>query len=268
MLRSEISPMPSERNPPIRQFVEDYRRLRLAEGFASTDPTFARQLPFRDTTGRNPGAWRLRAWHYVVVRAGLALLARLGTNVDRVLDVGAGNGWLARRLAPAHRVTAVDVDASASGLGAIDDPRIARVRAELEALPFGDGHFDVAIVAAALHYAVELPRALGELGRVLRRGGVLVIADSPLYPDALRRDRAWRRTFDHYSRAGAAHLAARYRGLTRAELDGCGLFRFLTLSPGLQSWRAIVAPMIDPILRPQAPRDPPARLPVLFGWKR
>lgn len=248
--------MPTEKNPPIRQFVEDYRRLRLAEGFASTDPAFARQLPFRDTTGRNVAAWRVRAWHYLLLRAGLAALP----DARRVLDVGAGNGWLARRLTPAYRVTAIDVDASAAGLGAIDDPRIGRVRAELEALPFDDGKFDVVIVAAALHYAVELTRALREMARVLRRGGVLVIADSPFYPDALGRERAWRRTLDYYERAGVAHLARRYRGLTRAELDGCGLFRFLTVSPGFESWRAVLAPLRG--------RESPARLPVLFGWKR
>ena len=39
----------------IRRFIEDYRRLRMAEGFASSDPRYVESLPFRDTTGRNPG---------------------------------------------------------------------------------------------------------------------------------------------------------------------------------------------------------------------
>ncbi len=248
--------MSNEPQTPIRRFVEDYRRLRFAEGYASSDPAFARQLPFRDTTGRNVAAWRLRALHYVVMRTGLALLPA----VDRVLDVGAGNGWLARRLAHRYSVTALDVDATDAGLGAIDDPRIGRVRGDLEALPVRDGTFDVVIAAAALHYAVNLSQALAEMARALRPGGVLVIADSPFYSDALARHRAWRRTLGYYEEAGAAHLARRYQGLTRAELDGPALFRFITLSPGYEPLRAALARLRG--------RETGPRLPVIFGWKR
>jgi SAM-dependent methyltransferase len=235
----------------IRRFVEDYRRLRLAEGYASTDPGFVRGLPFRDTTGRNPGVWRIRAAHYALLRACLALLPRS----ERVLDLGAGNGWLARRLAGTHRVTALDLDASDTGLGAIDDPRVHRVCGELEALPLQDGSFDVVIAAASLHYATRLPRALAEIARVLRGGGAFLLADSPVYADALARHQAWQRTLRYYGEAGAPHLAQRYRGLTRAELEGSGLFQFTTLSPGIAPWRALR-------------RDAGPRMPVLLGRKR
>lgn len=236
--------------------MEDYRRLRFAEGYASADPDFARRLPFRDTTGRNTAAWRLRAFHYVVVRAALGSLRCFQDGVPRVLDVGAGNGWLARRLAGRYRVTALDVDATDLGLGAIADPRVSRVRGDLEALPLGDETFDVVIAAAALHYAVDLPRALAEIARVLRPGGVLIIADSPFYGDALARHRAWQRTLTYYTTAGAAHLAWRYRGLTRAELDGPGLFHFVTLSPGLSGGLSMLRG-----------REVGPRLPVIFGRK-
>jgi SAM-dependent methyltransferase len=253
--------MPDEQrdDPPgsIRQFVEDYRKLRIAEGFASTDPRFARALPFRDVTGRNARFWRVRAFHYGVIRAVLALLP----SSRRVLDLGAGNGWLARRLAAGGReVTALDADASDTGLGGLDDARVRRVRAELEALPLADGSFDVVVAAAALHYAVDLPRALAEIARVLRPAGVFVLADSPLYADALSRHRAWQRTRGHYDRAAVPHLARRYRGLTRAELDGAGLFHFVTLAPGASPVRRALDRLRG--------RDPGARLPVLAGWKR
>ena len=235
----------------IRRFIDDYRRLRLSEGFASTDPAFVRGLPFRDTTGRNPGIWRIRAVHYALVRGCLALLPRS----ERVLDLGAGNGWLARRLAGAHRVTALDLDAGETGLGGLDDARVHRVCGELEALPLRDGSFDVVIAAAALHYATRLPRALAEIARVLRPGGAFILADSPVYADPLARHKAWQRTLSYYGGAGAAHLAQRYRGLTRAELEGSGLFRFITISPGIAPWRALR-------------RDAGPRMPVLLGRKR
>jgi ubiquinone/menaquinone biosynthesis C-methylase UbiE len=224
----------------------------LAEGFASPDPQFARQLPFRDLTGRNRGIWRIRALHYAVIRACLALLP----GSRRVLDLGSGNGWLARRLAGAHQVTAADVDATDTGLGGLDDARVRRLRAELEAIPVADGSFDVVIVAAALHYAGDLFAALGEIARVLRPGGALILADSPIYADPVARHRAWQRTQRYYSEAGTPQLAGRYRGLTRTELEGSGHFRFFTLSPGFGSWKALLG-------RGQGPR-----LPVLLGFRR
>jgi SAM-dependent methyltransferase len=239
----------------LRSFVRDYRRVRFAEGYASTDPEFARRLPFRDVTGRNRGAWRIRALHYLLIRAALGALP----GIRRVLDLGAGNGWMARRLAGAFRVTALDVDGGDTGLGAIDDARVARVAGDLEALPLRAGSFDAVIAAAALHYALDVPAALAEAARVLRPGGLLVVADSPVYADAGARAEAWERTRAHYTAFGAAPLADRYRGLTRAELDGAGWFRFVTVTPGF-GWRAA--------LRPWRARRRDARLPVLFGWKR
>src|SRR5262245_36611195 len=242
--------------PPLRAFADAYRRVRLAEGAASADPEFARRLPFRDVTGRNAAAWRIRALHYLIIRLGLRLIP----GITRVLDLGAGNGWLARRLAGSFRVTALDVDRGDTGLGALRDGRVARLLGDLQALPVRSGSFDAVIAAATLHYAVDLPGALSELARVLRRGGLLVIADSPVYDDAAAREAAWLRTRDHYAGFGAAELAARYRGLTRAELDAPGLFRFVTVTPGLTSWRAR--------LRPWRRRRPEPRLPVLFGRRR
>lgn len=244
----------------LRSFAEDYGRVRLAEGQASADPDFARCLPFRDITGRNGASWRARAFHYLAIRVGLEIARAVAPGAVRVLDLGAGNGWMARRLASSFRVTALDADGSALGLGALHGVRVTRVVADLEALPLRAGSFDTVIAAAALHYAVDLSAALAEAARVLRPGGLLIVADSPFYDGADARERAWQRTRAHYASFGAAHLAARYRGLTRGDLDASGLFRFVRVLPGMTSWRAA--------LRAWRGQRDDVRLPVLFGWRR
>src|SRR4051812_41247900 len=118
----------ARRDPPgpISRFVEDYTRVRQREGFSSPDAAFVESLPFRDLSGKNAALWRVRALHYLVVRAALAVLP----GIHRVLDLGAGNGWMARRLASRYRVAALDVDAGPGGLRALGDRRVGRVRGE------------------------------------------------------------------------------------------------------------------------------------------
>jgi SAM-dependent methyltransferase len=105
----------------------------------------------------------------------------------RVLDLGAGNGWLAHRAAVAGaEALALDVrDDAVDGLGAAPRPggavRIERVAASFEAIPVRDAAFDVVVFNAALHYAEDLARALAEARRVARPGGRVAVVDSPFY---------------------------------------------------------------------------------------
>jgi len=245
------------KRPTVREFVAAYRRVRAAEGLADGDPAYVAALPFRDLSGRQPAMWRVRALHYLGVRLCLEALPWVG----RVLDLGAGNGWLARRLARGgrFRVAALDVDGGPAALGALAGTGVLRVRGELDHLPFAGGSFDAVVAAASLHHAGDLGAALREADRVLAPRGVLIVADSPVYTDAIARARAARRTEAYYRDMGEPGLAARYRGLTRAELDGPGLFRFVTLFPGVALRASLSA------LRRREP--PGARLPVLLGWR-
>ncbi|PRY56362.1 class I SAM-dependent methyltransferase [Glycomyces artemisiae] len=91
-----------------------------------------------------------------------------------VVDVGAGTGLLTRGLiALGHRVTAVDPDEqmlaklTAATTGLVD----ARV-GSAEALPLPDASADVITAGQAFHW-FDRPKALPELRRVLRPGGVL-----------------------------------------------------------------------------------------------
>ena len=88
----------------------------------------------------------------------------------RVLDAGAGEGQYAHHF-PRQRYTGVDLgvgdtDWNYAGLDAV---------ADLSALPFPDGTFDAALNIVTLEHLREPGRALREMSRVLKPGGVLLL---------------------------------------------------------------------------------------------
>jgi SAM-dependent methyltransferase len=206
--------LPAERRQQIQPFLELYQRVRRDEGWRA-EPG----LPEVPPGHPHAGIWRLRARHF---RRGMGLLrARLGTGPWHVLEVGAGCCWAAARLvAQGHQVTAVDVNLDPEdGLPAADrllpEPeQLARAEAEMDALPLAAGSFDVVLATGALHYARRPDRTLVELRRVTRRGGLLLVLDSPVY--RRRRDgnaMVKARVRDHlrrYATAGPAELQSSF----------------------------------------------------------
>jgi SAM-dependent methyltransferase len=122
-------------------------------------------------------------------------LARLG-NVRGlpVLDYGCGHGMasvvLARR---GGRVTALDLSSGylreARRRAGANEAKVEFVQADAERLPFADGSFARVWGNAILHH-LDLPRAAGELRRVLQPGGLAVLCepwgDNPLLTWARR----------------------------------------------------------------------------------
>jgi ArsR family transcriptional regulator len=54
---------------------------------------------------------------------------------------------------------------------------VALRRGELESLPLENGEVDVAMLSLVLHYSPEPPRALAEVGRVVKPGGRVLVVD-------------------------------------------------------------------------------------------
>ncbi|MGI5223657.1 class I SAM-dependent methyltransferase [Actinoallomurus sp. CA-142502] len=130
---------------------------------------------------------KLRIWERELDRAGLK-------GDEQLLDLGCGRGAVlieaARRL-PAGRAVGADLWsrdqsgnspeaalANAAAAGVAD--RVEVHTADMTALPFADGSFDVVTSALAIHNirsAEGRYRAVDEAMRVLRPGGRLLIAD-------------------------------------------------------------------------------------------
>jgi SAM-dependent methyltransferase len=183
----------AERLAGVERFLADYTMVRHAEGRGSDDPAYYRRLP--EPTDGDPLAWqwtiRAATWRHVERR----VLPQLGAGL-RVLDLGAGVGWLSNRVAAVgHHPFAIDLSVDAlDGLGAArhyDDaasPAWPRAQAEFDRLPLAGGQADLVVYNASLHYSTDYGVTLGEAVRVLAPGGHLLVIDSPVY----RRDESGR----------------------------------------------------------------------------
>jgi ubiquinone/menaquinone biosynthesis C-methylase UbiE len=92
----------------------------------------------------------------------------------RVLDIGCGQGWLAKRIAAEIDAAVVAADASPRMAELAAAPGVEAVVADAQALPFTDGEFDCVVAAWMLYHVADLDRAFSEFARVLRPGGLFV----------------------------------------------------------------------------------------------
>lgn len=170
------------RREELRGFLERYRAVRRDEGWGSREPAYYRALPFRDLSGRHPEIWRIRAISYRALKRHVLDRAE---GPLRILDVGAGNGWLSYRSSlEGHACTAVDLDDDErDGLGALRHypAPIAAVQADMDGLPWDDGELDLVVFNGALHYSRDYARTLAEAARLLGAAGRIVVMDSPIY---------------------------------------------------------------------------------------
>jgi SAM-dependent methyltransferase len=113
----------------------------------------------------------------------------------RVLDVGCGTGVVAARLAEAG-YDPVGLDPSQGMLEVMRRraPTVEAVQGSATEMPFGEGEFDLSLSVATMHHIAEpdaVRRALGEMVRVVRPGGRILVWDhnprNPYWPFLMRR---------------------------------------------------------------------------------
>ncbi|MGA3203890.1 MAG: methyltransferase domain-containing protein [Bryobacteraceae bacterium] len=116
-------------------------------------------------------------------------------SLRRVADVGCGKGRFARVIRekyPSARVCAIDI---AEAMLARVPPGIDRVAAAMIELPLASGSCDAAYATESLEHAVDIPKAVAELCRIVKPGGRIVIIDKNIKAWGRLETPAWERWF-------------------------------------------------------------------------
>ncbi len=167
--------------------------ITAAEERAFYDNVYSRFLALPGEQLRVDRQVMLRTWNdprqpqYERRRLYMAVMARLQAHLRpglRVLDYGCGPAdwgvWLATEGAD---VTLLDLSPAAVELGLLR-ARASGVTVRGEARDasdlscFRDGEFDLVYASAAVHHTLKYPHAFAELVRVIRTGGVLLLAET------------------------------------------------------------------------------------------
>jgi demethylmenaquinone methyltransferase/2-methoxy-6-polyprenyl-1,4-benzoquinol methylase len=159
---------------------------------------------------------------------------------ERVLDVAAGSGDLARamarRVGPQGEVWLTDINHSMLGRGRdrmLDGGRmLPAVQCDAEKLPFPARHFDCVTVGFGLRNMTRKQAALAEMARVLKPGGRLVV---------LEFSKVWKpleKAYDWYSFEVLPRLGGRVAGDAEA-------YRYLAESIRMHPDQATLAAMME-----------------------
>lgn len=198
---------------------------------------------FQDGDRLDPD-WLNRVFHWLFS----AKLRAAGIGVkagSKGLDVCCGQGFLGEFLASAG-VSMTFCDLSPNQLAALRSrlslqdvaPRV--VSADLLALPFMDGEFDLVVGNSFLHHLPDVPMGLAELARVLKPGGRLILFHEPgikanyweTFPLSVVRDTTYRSGFTDLWQFETGRLSRVISGsgFRDTRIIGSGIFSAVALN--------------------------------------
>jgi ubiquinone/menaquinone biosynthesis C-methylase UbiE len=128
-----------------------------------------------------------RSWiQRYIARIHDAMLDNLAGRVDaprEILDVGCGTGRLLRKLGerwPNSRLTGVDPDEAMLSVAKRLVPGASFHVGTAESIPIDAASIDLVVSSISFHHWADQLRGLREIGRILRMGGYLCLADITL----------------------------------------------------------------------------------------
>jgi SAM-dependent methyltransferase len=254
--------LPPERRAYFDRFLEEYTRIRMAEGRGSQLPSYYTQLPDCDASHPMAWQWRIRR---CTVQAFDRHVAPFLAPASRIIDLGAGCGWFSNHLfRMGHLPCSIDLSVDdQDGLGAARHypPEWPLVQSEFDHLPLERASADAVVYNASLHYSTDYARTLREALRVLRPGGRIVVLESPVY----KHDESGRRMRAERHAQFQQRYGTRSESVPSIEYLTWGMLRSLATELGVD-WQ-IIRPWygLKWALRPWMARLRRRREPSLFA---
>jgi demethylmenaquinone methyltransferase/2-methoxy-6-polyprenyl-1,4-benzoquinol methylase len=171
-----------QKHPSLSQYTKKVSKADLGKQPDEVAGMFDDVAKHYDRTNAVLSAGNAYLWRIATVRA---VAPQPG---ERILDLAAGTGTSSVALSHSGaKVIAVDFSPGMIEEGRRKHKNIEFVQADIEKLPFGDDEFDAVTISFGLRNVNDPKQALGEMYRVLKPGGRLVICEFSKPPRALLR---------------------------------------------------------------------------------
>jgi SAM-dependent methyltransferase len=203
-------------------------------------------------------------WTDVARMFDMALVEMKLTGNERILDVGAGQGWASRFFAEKGcKVIATDIVADEwYGLGRsyaimdFADVSFEPMLADGENMPFPENHFDYVFFQGALHHFTDFHRVLVQVHKILKPGGRIIAAGEPSIA-IFSSEAAVQATLEETEAGiverrpapGGYHRALRGAGFKDIHIDTFETYRATPLQT--YSWVMNVRQSLTPVVRPR-----------------
>lgn len=187
-----------------------YLQIRTQEGRLLSDEAVL-QLPNVPNASPYFGEW---SWRKRTLGRFKQYVRRTQKSPLRILDLGCGNGWMARHLAENTdwEVWAVDVNRAELEQGArlFAGKNLQFYFADISAAELPLEYFDQIVLAASVQYFSDLRGLIARLRSLLREGGEIHVLDSPFYDSEAQQTAAKARSLAYYTQKGLVEMAAFY----------------------------------------------------------
>lgn len=94
---------------------------------------------------------------------------------EKILDAGCGTGYLLQFVCSGEKGVGVDISGEALKMARELFPQHKFIKADMAKLPFSNEYFDKIFSFNVIEHLEDQEKAMGELKRVLKKGGIIVL---------------------------------------------------------------------------------------------
>ena len=200
-------------------FEKLYLELRRKEGRIYNDEV-VKKLPEISQDDAHATEWTIRSTslHWLISHL------NKNTHLNKILEVGCGNGWLSNNLMRALRAEICGIDVNETELNQaarlFQSDRLSFVKADIMNPIFPVGTFDAIILASSIQYFSCLHLLIEKLHDLLTERGEIHILDSPIYYSGEECSQAQNRSNRYFASLGLEKMSDHYHYHTFNELTG------------------------------------------------